>query len=154
MQNSRTVAARRVQAKVGGKRREKAKARGRIMAMASHVWRSQSGQTAAKMHGAKSWWRRASTPRSKKHSSMGCAVVTMTDHRIRQAVLNALGTETTISGIKVKLKPHFDKETDQEVHTDIFVGWGRQVEKATPLAEKDIADHFDQLADQLANTGR
>jgi len=88
----------------------------------------------------------------KKHSSMGCAVVTMTDPRIRRAILSALGAETEIAGIKVKLKPHFDKETDQEVQTDLFVGWGRQVEKATPLKEGDIVNHFDQLAERLIST--
>merc|ERR1719277_33936 len=90
----------------------------------------------------------------KKHSSMGCAVVTLSDARVRQAILNALGQETTIANIKVKLKPHFDKETDKEVLTDLFVGWGRQIEKTTPLAEVEIAKFFDQLHAQMLATGR
>mmetsp|Transcript_105751 Transcript_105751/g.207383 ORF Transcript_105751/g.207383 Transcript_105751/m.207383 type:complete len:460 (+) Transcript_105751:109-1488(+) len=90
----------------------------------------------------------------KKHSSMGCAVVTMSDARVRQAILNALGSEATISGIKVKVKAHTDKDSDREVPTDLFVGWGRQVEKATPLAEADIAKFFDQLHNQMVTTGR
>mmetsp|Transcript_90510 Transcript_90510/g.290130 ORF Transcript_90510/g.290130 Transcript_90510/m.290130 type:complete len:292 (-) Transcript_90510:273-1148(-) len=91
---------------------------------------------------------------AKKHSSMGCAVVTFKDPRVRQAVLNSIGAEATISDIKVKLKPHFDKDTNTEVITDLFVGWGRQVEKTTPLSEADLVKYFDDMHASLTNTGR
>lgn len=88
----------------------------------------------------------------RKHSSMGCAVVTMKDMRVRQAILNA-GLEATIAGIHVKLKPHFEKDTRKEVMTDLFVGWGRQAEKATPLPEAELVHFFDQKHEELCNSG-
>lgn len=78
----------------------------------------------------------------KKHSSMGCAVITLKDTRVREAIL-LLGNETIISGIKVQMKPHTDKATGQDVPTDIFIAWGRQVEKTTPLSERDLLKHFE-----------
>mmetsp|Transcript_62559 Transcript_62559/g.146748 ORF Transcript_62559/g.146748 Transcript_62559/m.146748 type:complete len:754 (+) Transcript_62559:68-2329(+) len=78
----------------------------------------------------------------RKHSSMGCAVVSMTDIRVRQAIV-AESTECTINNIKVQIKPHTNKETKEEVLTDLFVAWGRQVEKVNPLSEQQIAKYFD-----------
>jgi len=78
----------------------------------------------------------------RKHSSMGCAVVSMTDTRVRQAIV-AEGNECTINGLKVQIKPHHNKETKEEVLTDLFVAWGRQVEKVNPLSEQMIAKYFD-----------
>lgn len=84
----------------------------------------------------------------KKHSSMGCAVVSLRDPRVREAIVR-IGTEVIISGIKVQMKPHFDKETKVEVMTDIFVAWGRQVEKTTPLSERELTKFFDQKHQEL-----
>lgn len=79
----------------------------------------------------------------RKHSSMGCAVVSMTDVRVRQAIV-AEGNECTINGLKVQIKPHHNKDTKEEVLTDLFVAWGRQVEKVSPLSEEKIAQYFDK----------
>eukprot|EP00929_Paragymnodinium_shiwhaense_P014191 TRINITY_DN12207_c0_g1_i2.p1 TRINITY_DN12207_c0_g1~~TRINITY_DN12207_c0_g1_i2.p1 ORF type:complete len:824 (+),score=274.83 TRINITY_DN12207_c0_g1_i2:90-2561(+) len=84
----------------------------------------------------------------RKHSSMGCAVVSMRDARVRQAILNS-GLETMINGIRVQLKPHFDKETKVEIPTDMFVAWGRQVEIKTPLSERELVKHFDAKHQEL-----
>jgi len=78
----------------------------------------------------------------RKHSSMGCAVVSMKDTRVRDAILR-LGAEIIISGIRVQMKPHTDKETKMEIPTDIFVAWGRQVEKTSPLSERELTKYFD-----------
>eukprot|EP00434_Breviolum_minutum_P007734 symbB.v1.2.006822.t1/scaffold379.1/size332124/4 len=78
----------------------------------------------------------------RKHSSMGCAVVSMTETRVRQAIVTE-GNECTINGLKVQIKPHHNKETQEEVLTDLFVAWGRQVEKVNPLSEQMIAKYFD-----------
>ncbi|CAE7560315.1 unnamed protein product [Symbiodinium sp. CCMP2592] len=78
----------------------------------------------------------------RKHSSMGCAVVSMTDVRVRQAIVEE-GNECVINGIKVQIKPHTNKETKEEVLTDLFVAWGRQAEKQNPLSEQTIAKYFD-----------
>lgn len=77
----------------------------------------------------------------KKHSSMGCAVVSLKDPRVKEAIL-ALG-DITIGSIKVQVRRHMDKETKIEVPTDIFVAWGRQVEKTTPLSERELTKYFD-----------
>lgn len=78
----------------------------------------------------------------RKHSSMGCAVVTMKDTRVREVLVKKY-TEFTINGIKVQVKPHTEKETKADVPTDIFVAWGRQVEKTTPLSERELTKFFD-----------
>ncbi|CAK0894748.1 unnamed protein product [Prorocentrum cordatum] len=66
----------------------------------------------------------------------------MKDTRVRDAILR-LGAEIIISGIRVQMKPHTDKETKMEIPTDIFVAWGRQVEKTSPLSERELTKYFD-----------
>lgn len=51
--------------------------------------------------------------------------------------------DITIGSIKVQIRRHVDKETKIEVPTDIFVAWGRQVEKTTPLSERELTKFFD-----------
>ncbi|CAJ1406078.1 unnamed protein product [Effrenium voratum] len=87
----------------------------------------------------------------RKHSSMGCAVVSMVDLRVRQAIVEE-GNECMINGIRVQIKPHTNKETKEEVLTDLFVAWGRQVEKVNPLSEQTIAKYFDTKHKEM--TGR
>mmetsp|Transcript_46711 Transcript_46711/g.85539 ORF Transcript_46711/g.85539 Transcript_46711/m.85539 type:complete len:399 (+) Transcript_46711:148-1344(+) len=84
----------------------------------------------------------------RKHSSMGCAIVTFEDPTVRDMVLKESLT-ATIGGIQVKLKPHFDKEAKENVPTDLFVGWGRQVEKATPLSESKLVEYFDSKHEEF-----
>eukprot|EP00434_Breviolum_minutum_P029193 symbB.v1.2.025822.t1/scaffold2533.1/size76754/3 len=86
--------------------------------------------------------RRQAVEQVRKHSRTGCAVVSMTDTRVRQAIV-AEGNECTINGLKVQIKPHHNKETKEEVLTDLFVAWDRQVEKVNPLSEQMIAKYFD-----------
>lgn len=78
-----------------------------------------------------------------------------------QAIV-AEGNECTINGIKVQIKPHTNKdsprtsssvapqETKEEVLTDLFVAWGRQVEKVNPLSEEKIAKYFDTKYKEIA----
>ncbi|CAE7236909.1 unnamed protein product, partial [Symbiodinium sp. CCMP2456] len=90
-----------------------------------------------------------------KHSSMGCAVVSMQSASMREAIMNfaeqrfgrnAAGrVQMDIGEVKVQLKRHTDKQTKREVVTDIFVAWGHQQEKDSPLTVEDIAERFDQL---------
>mmetsp|Transcript_61872 Transcript_61872/g.96067 ORF Transcript_61872/g.96067 Transcript_61872/m.96067 type:complete len:471 (-) Transcript_61872:161-1573(-) len=100
----------------------------------------------------------------KKHSGMGCAVITMNSGEIRDAVLmrarqrhNAKGDPfvVDISGIDVQVKPHTDKSTQREIKTDIFAAWGHQIEKNTPLEAQTIAVFFDELLREVneARTG-
>jgi len=88
----------------------------------------------------------------RKHSSMGCAIVTFADPTIRDMVLKESQT-ATIGGIQVKLKPHYDKEAKENVPTDLFVGWGRQVEKATPLSESKLVEYFDGKHEEFHSVG-
>ncbi|CAE6922149.1 unnamed protein product [Symbiodinium sp. CCMP2592] len=57
---------------------------------------------------------------------MGWAVVSMTDVRVRQAILED-GSKCTINGIKIGIKPYTNKETKEEVPTDLFLSWSKQV---------------------------
>lgn len=90
----------------------------------------------------------------RKHSSMGCAVVSMKDPRVRAAILEKAGPEVMLGGVKVQVKAHFDKETKQEILTDIFVAWGRQTEKATPVSEHELAKFFDAKAQEIMSGWR
>mmetsp|Transcript_64882 Transcript_64882/g.101134 ORF Transcript_64882/g.101134 Transcript_64882/m.101134 type:complete len:826 (-) Transcript_64882:100-2577(-) len=79
----------------------------------------------------------------KKHSSMGCAVISLRDPRVREAMLVMLGERTSVAGTPIQLKPHFDKDTKIEVVTDIFAAWGRQAEKNNPLPERELMKFFE-----------
>lgn len=90
----------------------------------------------------------------KKHGTMGCALVIFEDPAARSAVLefaNQLEEPITIgdSSIRVKLQPQVDKASGQEVPTEIFAAWGRQVEKETPLSEAELLDTMENLRRQL-----
>lgn len=99
----------------------------------------------------------------KKHSDMGCAVVTFADSATRDAVYRLVeekpenkhrsedtekarkGPSIKVSGVDVQCRPHFDKAKQEEMKDDIFVAWGRQNEKLTPLAASTIVDAMDLL---------
>lgn len=93
----------------------------------------------------------------KKHSEMGCAVVSFMDQASRDAVMQLAenkGSEEKkdekralmkISGVDVQLRAHFDKAKQEEIKTDIFVAWGRQQEKQHCLGVEFIAEAIDLL---------
>lgn len=106
----------------------------------------------------------------RKHSEMGCAVVTMQSEMAREVVVKFGETkvsssssgrwkktsstengakekrpEINIGDVVVQYRPHVDKTAKTEVKTDIFAAWGRQAEKASPLAAASIAEAFDKL---------
>lgn len=100
----------------------------------------------------------------KKHSGMGCAVVSMVSKQARQAVVNLAmqrrphptgfevqqhGEEPrptlNIDGQAVQMRNHRDKATGQDIETDIFLAWGRQAEKSSPLSAASVAQAIDQL---------
>eukprot|EP00927_Polykrikos_kofoidii_P077256 TRINITY_DN74214_c0_g1_i1.p1 TRINITY_DN74214_c0_g1~~TRINITY_DN74214_c0_g1_i1.p1 ORF type:complete len:742 (+),score=125.91 TRINITY_DN74214_c0_g1_i1:103-2226(+) len=78
-----------------------------------------------------------------KHSAMGCAVVTFSDERVRDAVLRE-GEQATIMGVSVEIKAHKKAGSELEGPTNVFVAWGRKVERETPISESDLADYFDE----------
>ncbi|CAJ1342352.1 unnamed protein product [Effrenium voratum] len=61
--------------------------------------------------------------------------------------------EMDIADVKVQLKRHTDKTTKQEVVTDIFVAWGHQQEKDSPLTVHEIAERFDKLYQDVGGHG-
>ncbi|CAE8682885.1 unnamed protein product, partial [Polarella glacialis] len=81
----------------------------------------------------------------KKHSEIGCAVVTMESESAREVVMKLAihkradreqdneGKERrptiSIGDVQVQLRSHVDKANKVEIKTDIFVAWGRQAEK-------------------------
>eukprot|EP00418_Pyrodinium_bahamense_P070584 CAMPEP_0179078962 /NCGR_PEP_ID=MMETSP0796-20121207/35399_1 /TAXON_ID=73915 /ORGANISM="Pyrodinium bahamense, Strain pbaha01" /LENGTH=735 /DNA_ID=CAMNT_0020776287 /DNA_START=87 /DNA_END=2296 /DNA_ORIENTATION=+ len=91
----------------------------------------------------------------RKHSGMGCAVVTMESGTAREVVMQyvekksppAAGSKpkTEIGCVVVQLQRHQDKQSQREVVTDIFVAWGHRAEKESPLAVEEIAEAFDKL---------
>lgn len=99
----------------------------------------------------------------KKHSEMGCAVVTFADIASRDAVMNLAAQKgpveekgdekrplMKIGGVDVQLRPHKDKAAGgDEIKTDIFVAWGRQAEKTNMLGAPLIAEAMDILMCEL-----
>lgn len=102
----------------------------------------------------------------KKHSDIGCAVVTMESQSAREVVMrlaiqqseaearNETQSENSskerrpeikIGEVKAQLRSHIDKATKGEFPNDIFVAWGRQAEKVSPLSPAVIASTFDSL---------
>lgn len=96
----------------------------------------------------------------RKHTVMGCAVVTLESEAVRDAIM-AMGVsepgaegrdarpKISINDVSVEMRPHTDKATQKPIVTDIFIAWGRQVEKQAPLAVSLIADAFDELWTQV-----
>eukprot|EP00928_Gymnodinium_smaydae_P082467 TRINITY_DN65804_c0_g1_i1.p1 TRINITY_DN65804_c0_g1~~TRINITY_DN65804_c0_g1_i1.p1 ORF type:complete len:330 (+),score=60.37 TRINITY_DN65804_c0_g1_i1:98-1087(+) len=91
-----------------------------------------------------------------KHSSFGCAIVTLPTMGLRELLLASLtgqeresdgATLFHVDGVVTTIKRHFDKETSKDVVTDVFVGWGRQTELATPLSAERIAAAIDKRID-------
>jgi len=94
----------------------------------------------------------------RKHSDMGCAVITFESEAIRDRVLElaALKTpagqrnnedrpEVRVKDFTIQMRPHVDKRTEVEIKTNIFAAWGRQNEKRSPLPVPTIAEAFDAL---------
>mmetsp|Transcript_86823 Transcript_86823/g.250811 ORF Transcript_86823/g.250811 Transcript_86823/m.250811 type:complete len:489 (+) Transcript_86823:50-1516(+) len=95
----------------------------------------------------------------KKHSEMGCAVVTMESAAAREVILNYIAPkpttgdegkkgerrEVTLGDHTAQMRPHIDKEKKEEVKTDLFIAWGHKSEKASPLAATTIVEAFDRL---------
>lgn len=88
----------------------------------------------------------------KKHSSMGCAIVTLNDANFRKVLVETTAV-IEIDGRELKVKAHQDKDSKEDIPTDVFVGWGHKAEKANPISEKDLADYFDMKYDQFVNGG-
>jgi hypothetical protein len=99
----------------------------------------------------------------KKHSGMGCAVVSMVSKQAREGVMNLAmqrspqpagfdsqhGEEPrptlNIDGQAVEMRNHRDKATGQDIETDIFLAWGRQAEKTSALSAASVSQAIDQL---------
>lgn len=83
----------------------------------------------------------------RKHTNMGCAVVTMESDAARDAVLelgkrnvNEKGRpQVDIAEVTADLRPH------TEGQAGIFVAWGHSKEKQSPLDPAAIAEVFDNL---------
>jgi len=100
-----------------------------------------------------------------KHSGMGCAVISMDSKSIRETVLNYAerqspsgrnkpgAAEMDIDGLKVEIKRHVDRNTQQDVVTDIFAAWGHQAERQRVLEPEMIAEAFDKLYDKAMAEG-
>jgi len=91
----------------------------------------------------------------RKHSGMGCAVVSLDSYTVRETIMTHIerkygGDRETppkmqISDVTVQIRRHTDKATKREVVTDLFVAWGHKQEKETPLPCDDIVEAFDIL---------
>jgi len=93
----------------------------------------------------------------RKHTDMGCAVVTMESEAARDIVLEHAASKTPakedkkdrpevqVGEYSIQMRRHYDKTNQEYMKTDIFVAWGRQNERRSPLAASTIAETFDNL---------
>jgi len=102
----------------------------------------------------------------KKHSEMGCAVVTMESEIAREAIIKYYVFPRTVTSDDGKqgraqiqigdhtaqVRPHVDKDSKAEIKTDLFLAWGHKSEKLSPLSADSIAQAFDQLYLEVATT--
>merc|ERR1712118_207153 len=67
-------------------------------------------------------------------------IICVRDQAIRDAILQK-GCDVQISGVPVRLEASCDKESGQEVPTNIYAGWG----KPTPVSRDDLLKYFEDL---------
>lgn len=101
----------------------------------------------------------------KKHSSMGCALITFAQESVRDLVLRHVlgrasldpndpmmrnvGAHVNVGGVQVSVKPRTEKDTGSDVPTDIFVGWGRQAQLRNPISGEVLCRFFDDIVSKL-----
>lgn len=94
----------------------------------------------------------------RKHTEIGCAVVTMESQGARDYILAHAektvpkeGKESrpfiNIKDKVLQMRPYVDKDAQEHVLVDIFVAWGRQAEKLAPLLASTVADAIDCLVE-------
>eukprot|EP00930_Biecheleria_cincta_P048587 TRINITY_DN33877_c0_g1_i1.p1 TRINITY_DN33877_c0_g1~~TRINITY_DN33877_c0_g1_i1.p1 ORF type:complete len:617 (-),score=91.39 TRINITY_DN33877_c0_g1_i1:310-2160(-) len=97
--------------------------------------------------------------RVKKHSNMGCAVVTLSTDQACDYILNqgnpAHGKWLhNVDGTCCEFRRHQDKATSTLISGALFVGWGRQAEKQTPLSERALAEYVHAMLVQHVTRSR
>lgn len=88
----------------------------------------------------------------RKHSGMGCAVVTFQDVRHRRALLAQFATAPLVlGGIRIEVKPHMEKKADGsrvDVPLCAFLGWKQaKHEGACRLRPSTLQVHLDRQCD-------
>mmetsp|Transcript_121229 Transcript_121229/g.277843 ORF Transcript_121229/g.277843 Transcript_121229/m.277843 type:complete len:332 (+) Transcript_121229:75-1070(+) len=89
----------------------------------------------------------------KKHSSMGCAYITVPEQSFRDWFVNS-GLAHNIDEHTLQCKPHCDKQTKEVTTNMIFAAWGRQAEKQNPLTEKAIVDYVESRLAEFQSQGK
>ncbi|CAK8993824.1 unnamed protein product [Durusdinium trenchii] len=80
----------------------------------------------------------------KKHSSMGCAVVTLPNPVLRDTILQRFSKGVVLEGNPLDLKRHHQKEGDgskREVPEAIFVGWKQPKHSSRERSPLSAEDH-------------
>eukprot|EP00928_Gymnodinium_smaydae_P091076 TRINITY_DN7477_c0_g5_i1.p1 TRINITY_DN7477_c0_g5~~TRINITY_DN7477_c0_g5_i1.p1 ORF type:complete len:184 (-),score=28.04 TRINITY_DN7477_c0_g5_i1:269-820(-) len=92
----------------------------------------------------------------RKHSRLGCAVVTFESESLRDAVLlyfqHNYEEEVAAwqrSDIEVNVQQHVDKSTNDFGGTGLFVTWGRELEKMSPIPVQFLRERFDLAASRI-----
>eukprot|EP00928_Gymnodinium_smaydae_P045150 TRINITY_DN30139_c0_g1_i1.p1 TRINITY_DN30139_c0_g1~~TRINITY_DN30139_c0_g1_i1.p1 ORF type:complete len:155 (+),score=24.38 TRINITY_DN30139_c0_g1_i1:73-537(+) len=92
--------------------------------------------------------------RVQKHGSMGCAFVTCPSANARELVMMLAegrsvvkgSADLFIGGQAVSLR----RRTEKDLARDIFIAWGRQAEKESPIVAEELASFFDGLLIEAA----
>jgi len=89
----------------------------------------------------------------RKHSSMGCAVITFDDISHRRALLDKFADRPiVVGGISVELKVHMEKRSDgssREAPSCAFAGWKQPKEEGTcKLLARTLTVTLDRICDE------
>eukprot|EP00928_Gymnodinium_smaydae_P077390 TRINITY_DN60716_c0_g1_i1.p1 TRINITY_DN60716_c0_g1~~TRINITY_DN60716_c0_g1_i1.p1 ORF type:complete len:161 (+),score=39.81 TRINITY_DN60716_c0_g1_i1:84-566(+) len=92
-----------------------------------------------------------------KHRYVGCAIVKVASPAMRSALMSLFGNNVRDDGMPViqvgdataTIKAHMNKHTNENVPTDIFVGWGSKREKTSPVPVEDVLDTFKVMIEEV-----
>eukprot|EP00930_Biecheleria_cincta_P004279 TRINITY_DN105182_c0_g1_i1.p1 TRINITY_DN105182_c0_g1~~TRINITY_DN105182_c0_g1_i1.p1 ORF type:complete len:579 (+),score=118.84 TRINITY_DN105182_c0_g1_i1:25-1737(+) len=90
----------------------------------------------------------------RKHSAMGCAVVTFTEQKHRDLVIEQLSqSPAVLGGIQVELKPHLEKQVDgtrAEIPRCAFAGWKQPKEEGScTLLARTLQIYLDRCCEAV-----
>eukprot|EP00928_Gymnodinium_smaydae_P097413 TRINITY_DN8822_c0_g4_i1.p1 TRINITY_DN8822_c0_g4~~TRINITY_DN8822_c0_g4_i1.p1 ORF type:complete len:211 (-),score=17.58 TRINITY_DN8822_c0_g4_i1:219-761(-) len=99
----------------------------------------------------------------RKHVRLGCAVVNFKTESMREAVMiyflhnyeeEVAAWRRQQDDLAVTVQQHFDKSANEFDRTGLYVNWGREAEKASPIPVQFIRERFDHIVTTMLSLSR
>eukprot|EP00928_Gymnodinium_smaydae_P004768 TRINITY_DN11625_c0_g1_i2.p1 TRINITY_DN11625_c0_g1~~TRINITY_DN11625_c0_g1_i2.p1 ORF type:complete len:224 (-),score=18.78 TRINITY_DN11625_c0_g1_i2:331-915(-) len=97
----------------------------------------------------------------RKHVRLGCAVVHFKSETLREAVMlyfqQNYKEEMAAwrrSDLAVTVQQHFDRTSNDYDRLGLYVNWGREMEKTSPIPVQFIRERFDHIVGTILSLGR